>query len=166
MSELAKTVQHYRSSIEIWWARIKRGEQERADRQLEAGRRRRAEQQERAQKMAAGELQMPQGWHQHPNDPPGYLRWWDGARWTEHTQQSRAAMKATGRKESGGLAIAGFITFIVGLFFWPIFLATFVIGIILATKPGRGGDGALLIVLSVIGPILSIAGCVALVSGS
>lgn len=26
-------------------------------------------------------------WHQAPNDPPGTQRWWDGSRWTEHTQQ-------------------------------------------------------------------------------
>lgn len=31
--------------------------------------------------------QPPQGgWFQAPQDPPGTLRWWDGYRFTEHTQ--------------------------------------------------------------------------------
>lgn len=28
----------------------------------------------------------PAGWHPDPNQTAGMLRWWDGSRWTEHTQ--------------------------------------------------------------------------------
>ena len=33
----------------------------------------------------------PPNWYPDPSGPPGQLRWYDGARWTEHTQSAPAA---------------------------------------------------------------------------
>jgi len=30
----------------------------------------------------------PGGWYPDPSGPPGLQRWWDGAKWTEHTQMT------------------------------------------------------------------------------
>lgn len=32
----------------------------------------------------------PPGWYPDPKDPPGYRRWWDGQRWTEHVTQPKS----------------------------------------------------------------------------
>jgi len=35
-------------------------------------------------------MNTPAGWYDSPQQP-GWLRWWDGQQWTEHTQQKQAA---------------------------------------------------------------------------
>jgi Protein of unknown function (DUF2510) len=43
----------------------------------------------------------PTGWYPDPYGVPGLLRWWDGSRWTEHTQAFEAAMGAAERGGAG-----------------------------------------------------------------
>lgn len=161
-----KTLKHYHSALGLWWSRRQRDKAERSARQRELGRAQREARAEHQRALAAGEVAMAKGWYQHPGDPPGYERWWDGTRWGEQTQQSRMAAHNEAQRQSGGLVVAGWVTFAIGLFFWPAFIAPFVIGIILAAR-GIAGHGAALIVCSLLGPLLSLVGLAALVtSGS
>ncbi len=53
------------------------------------------------------------GWYPDPNPaaPPGFLRWWDGGRWTEHVQPegrpSAAAARRPGPTTADGQPLAG-----------------------------------------------------------
>jgi hypothetical protein len=93
---------HYRSQIEIWFAQRQRAERERRERQLEEGRKWQTERAEHARRLAAGEVPMPQGWYQHPNEPPGLQRWWNGERWTEFRQQVKGTAVAVGTTAAPG----------------------------------------------------------------
>lgn len=163
MSEVAKSLKHYRAQLDIWWARRQRisaehsavHQRQREDRRLAAG-------------------QPLEGWYSDPQNP-AFERRWDGAAWTEETRMAppgAAGLVAVGpaavpaASSNSSLQTAGVITFVLGLLFWPIFIASFVIGIMLAVR-GSVGNGVLLIVMSVLGPIISLAGCAALLtSGS
>lgn len=161
--DLSKELKHYSARLDLWWAQRRKAGEDRFRMQSQRWEAERQRQTERERQMAAGTLPLPGGWYQHPSDPPGYSRWWDGSKWTEHTQAGSAARTSS---TGNGVVIAGWITFWVGLFAWPVFIATFVLGIIACTQR-RVGNGALLIVLSVIGPLVSLAGCAAvLTSGS
>ncbi|WP_030266675.1 phospholipid scramblase-related protein [Streptomyces violens] len=41
----------------------------------------------------------PAGWYADPQGTPDQLRWWDGARWTEHTHQGSGQGQATGQTQ-------------------------------------------------------------------
>lgn len=152
--EVSKELRHWRSRLDLWWSARRQAESAKRDRELAAGRTWNAQR-------ASGQVA---GWHQSPEDPPGIERWATGSGWSEHTRPSPIAARNPREAESRNLIAAGWITFAVGLLFWPVFLATFVIGIIVAAR-GIGGQGALLIVLSVLGPVISLIGLVALVTG-
>lgn len=177
---LTKELQHYRASLDLWWARRKRIAAQHSavhQRQREAQRvvdQQRAEQGLREAALAAG--RPVEGWYADPQNP-AFERRWDGAAWTEETRMAPpgaagrvavvpGAVPVPAAVSNSSLQTAGVITFILGLLFWPIFIASFVIGIMLTTR-GSVGNGVLLIVMSLLGPIISLAGCAALLtSGS
>lgn len=149
MAEVAK-------ELRDWWTARREADRAQRERELAAGR-------AWGTQRAAGQVT---GWHQSAQDPPGIERWATGTGWSEHTRPSPLAERNAREAESRNLIVAGWITFAVGLLFWPAFIATFVIGIIVAAR-GIGGQGALLIVVSVLGPIISLVGLTALLfSGS
>lgn len=98
-------------------------------------------------------------------------------RMAEEAYQQRHGDKALGRGDAyraanpptrnpnQTLITWGWGTIVVGALFWPLMLAPFVIGIILAAR-GEGGHGAAMIVLSILLPIVVFsAGCAAILDG-
>ena len=67
-------------------------------------------------------------------------------------------------KPAKRLVLAGWISFTIAMIgVWPLFVASLVIGIVLIVR-GRPVHGALLLVLSLIGPMLSFLGAVTMLS--
>lgn len=71
------------------------------------------------------------------------MRFWDGQQWTQQTQPMSVAPPAQVRQDGGGLEVVGWL----GAIFIPI--VGFIIGIVLASRPGKS-NGAGMIVLSIV----------------
>jgi hypothetical protein len=159
MGNFRREIRHYSSRVEIWWAQRQRAEKERRERQLEEGRQWQAQRAEHARKMAAGEIAMPQGWYQHPNEPPGVHRWWNGSAWTDFRQQAGAKRQvAVGASPLAGLPSgtapgwlkdSAIFQLAGAAIFGPVLVAFMAIGASLASAVA--GAAALCIALPIIG---------------
>jgi hypothetical protein len=59
--------------------------------------------------------QSPPGWYADPSGPPGQQRWWDGTRWTEHTQSAPGAATPTPVPSSGSSNTLKVVLIVLGV---------------------------------------------------
>jgi hypothetical protein len=60
---------------------------------------------------AGGVMTDPQaqaGWHRDPQYPSALMRWWDGSRWTEHTQRAPTLPQLSGPSFAQPRAASGY----------------------------------------------------------
>ncbi|HYZ27692.1 MAG TPA: hypothetical protein VE570_01445 [Thermoleophilaceae bacterium] len=75
-----------------------------------------------------------------------------------------AEPRAPVAKPAKRLVLAGWISFAIAMIgVWPLFLASLVIGVILIVR-GRPAHGVVLLLLSLMGPMLSLVGAMTLLS--
>ena len=85
------------------------------------------------------------GWYAEPGS--GRQRYWDGNSWGEYTPSASAGAPAS---EGKGIQTAGYICAMLAAVLPLIGLAGLILGILTATKRGRGGHGAAIIILSIV----------------
>ena len=89
------------------------------------------------------------GWYA---DPSGVgQRYWDGRTWTTHTAPTVAADAEEGKT----IQVVGYVMAGASVIMPILGLAGLILGIITATKRGRGGHGAAIICLSIALSVIS-----------
>lgn len=88
------------------------------------------------------------GWYPEPGT--GRHRWWTGSVWGGYAPPEIPASPAGQKAEGRGVQIAGYICAAAAAVMPIVGLAGLILGILTATKRGRGGHGAAIIILSIV----------------
>ena len=93
--------------------------------------------------MESGTAQLSTGWYTEPSS--GRQRYWDGS-----ARGPYAATPPAAKPDGKRVQVAGYICAGLSALMPAIGLAGLILGIITATKRGRGGHGAAIIILSIV----------------
>lgn len=86
------------------------------------------------------------GWYVHPRT--GSRQWWDGYGW--EPPRSGSSLTDPDTQEGSGIQIGGYICAGLSALMPLLGLPGLILGILTATKRGRGGHGAAIIILSIV----------------
>jgi hypothetical protein len=91
----------------------------------------------------------PAGWYLEPGS--SRQRWWDGNLWGQYTPPPavRTAPPSADPQDGRAIQIVGYVMAGLAIVVPALGVVGLILGIITATKPGRGGHGAAIISISV-----------------